>query len=396
MCEAKSLVYLDHAATSFPKPKTVIAAVTDFLAHGAINPGRAGYDLAIQASQDIDGVREDVGRFFGNPAQDLNHSVFTANATDALNLAISGFCKPGDHVISTTAEHNSVLRPLHMLAAAGIIDFDLVPCDGRGFVTPQAIKAAINDKTRLVVMTHASNVVGSIQPLAEIGSLCRDNGITFLVDAAQTAGSLPLDMASCCIDMVAFTGHKGLQASPGIGGLVVGADVELRSTRWGGTGVRSSLLTQPEDLPYKLEAGTLNGAGIMSLRAGLAWIQSQGMDELLKHERRLAHQFAMGCRAQSRITLQGHGTEAVLADDAFTGTTHMPLVSLNVDGLEPAAVGMFLDVEGNVAVRTGLHCAPLIHKALGTYPAGSVRFSFGPGNTENDVEHALRCLAELP
>ncbi len=389
MCNTNSMVYLDHAATSFPKPMIVVKAVTDFLKSQAINPGRAGYDLAIEVSRQIDAVREELGIFFGNPAQDANHTIFASNATDALNLALSGFCRQGDHVVSTTLEHNSVLRPLHMMAEAGIISFDLVPCDQFGFINPQTIASAIKPETRLVVMTHASNVVGSIQPVAEVGALCQSRNIKFLVDAAQTAGSIPLKMDACCIDMLAFTGHKGLQASTGIGGLIIGPDVHLESTRWGGTGVRSALLTQPQDLPYRLEAGTLNGAGIMSLKAGLNWVLAQGMDQQLQHERECALQFIKGCQVLSRVTIHGHFSEA-------SRTSHMPIVSLTVDGLDPSDVGMFLDVEGNVAVRTGLHCAPLIHKSLGTYPLGTTRFSFGPGNTENDVQRALKSLADLP
>lgn len=396
MSVSEDLVYLDHAATSFPKPAPVIAAVTDYLSNRAINPGRASYDRAIQVSNEIDRVREDLGRFFGNPADNPNHTIFTSNATDALNLAISGLCQPGDHVVSSVLEHNSVLRPLHMLAAAGIIEFTLVGCDQLGSIDPDSIAQAITPKTSLVILTHASNVVGAIQPVAEVGALCRKNNIKFLVDAAQTAGALPLNMDSCCIDMVAFTGHKSLQASTGIGGLVIGPEVELKSTRWGGTGVRSSLLTQPDELPYKLEAGTLNGAGIMSLGAGLAWVAAKGMDNLLRHERHLAQQFVLGCGKLSRVTIQGHGTDACLAGGAFAGTTHMPLVSLVVRGLDSSDVGLFLDVEKNVAVRTGLQCAPLAHKALGSYPEGTVRFSFGPENTEQDVEIALCGLAELP
>jgi cysteine desulfurase / selenocysteine lyase len=396
MSQSPSLVYLDHAATSFPKPSPVIEAMSRFLTHKAINPGRSGYDLAIQASQEIDQVREDLGHFFGNQACDLNHTIFTANATDALNLAISGLCRQGDHVVTTTLEHNSVLRPLHMMAEAGIIKIDIVPCDDRGFINPEAIAAAIRENTRLVVMTHASNVVGSIQPLEIVGPLCRKRNVTFLVDAAQTAGALPLNMEACNIDMVAFTGHKSFQASPGIGGLILGSDVDLKSTRWGGTGVRSAQLTQPQELPYRLESGTLNGAGIMSLKAGLEWVQSQGMENLLHHERELVMQFVEGCTRLSRITLQGHGQTPENAVQSFRENTHMPIVSLTVDGMDPAAVGMFLDVDWNIAVRTGLHCAPLIHKSLGTYDEGSVRFSFGPGNTENDVEKALSSLAALP
>jgi len=395
MCENNTMVYLDHAATSFPKPPSVISAATDFMVKKAINPGRAGYDLAIEVNQEIDEVREALGQFFNNPANNLNHTVFTSNATDALNLAISGFCRPGDHIVSTNTEHNSVLRPLHMLSEAGIIDFDLVSCDSQGLISAADIEAAITSKTRLVIMNHASNVVGTIQPVAEVGALCRNKGVTFLLDAAQSAGSLPIDMTASCIDLLAFTGHKGLQASPGIGGLIIGPEVTLKSTRWGGTGVQSALLTQPEELPYKLESGTINGPGVMSLGAGLKWVQAQNKEVLLKHERKLAHQFVTGCIKLPHITLHGHGNDGQLAQESFAGETHMPVISLTVDGLEAAAVGMFLDVDWNIAVRTGLQCAPLIHQTLGTYPEGTVRFSFGPGNTENDVELALRGLAAI-
>ena len=225
------LIYCDNAATSFPKPPPVAAAIVQFLADLAVNPGRSGFDLALQAAGMVDGLRAELSRFFGNPAADPDRTVFCANATDALNTAIAGTCLPGDHVVATVLEHNSVLRPLHMLARTGMITYDLVPCDGRGFVDPQDVAAALRPHTRLVILNHGSNVWGTIQPAAAVGGICRERDILFLLDAAQTAGTIPVDMTITGADLVAFTGHKGLLGPTGTGGLVVGPRAAPRSGR---------------------------------------------------------------------------------------------------------------------------------------------------------------------
>jgi len=391
MSAPTSLIYFDNAATSFPKPAPVAEAMANLLSRRAVNPGRAGFDLSLAVGHMVDQVRDRLDRFFNNPARDRDRAVFTANATDALNLAIQGVCRPGDHVVATVLEHNSVLRPLAMLRKAGIITFDLVPCDGSGRVDPDSFETLIRPTTRLVIMTHASNVCGAVQPAAEIGALCRSRGILFLLDAAQSAGLIPVDMTALQADLVAFTGHKSMLGPTGTGGLVVGPNVDIRSTRWGGTGVGSALVEHPEDFPWRLEAGTLNTVGIAGLAAGLDWITAQGADTILDRERRLADRFLAGCANLDKVTIHGCGDPR----PTTLGPDRLPVISVTVRGRSAEEVALFLDTDWNVAVRAGLQCAPLIHEALGTAPGGSIRFSLGPFNTERDIDVALAGLQDL-
>ncbi len=382
------LVYFDHAATSFPKPDAVSTAIADLLADGAVSPGRSGFDLGRELGQLIDDVRAQLDRFFANPADDPNRTVFCANATDAINLALAGLLCPGDHVVATVMDHNAVLRPLWMLREQGGISFDLAPADSNGFVDPADIAALLRPETRLVIMTHASNVCGSIQPVAAVGDLCRERSIPFLLDVAQSAGVLPIDMGAMGCDLVAFTGHKGLMGPTGIGGLVVGPDVDLRATRWGGTGVRSAQRAHLEQYPYRLEAGTLNTVGIVGLGAGLTWVQDRGLAELRQHEALLANRFLAGVNGLSGLTVHGLGS----AEPPVLGDSNLPVVSITSVNKDPATLGMFLDADWNIAVRTGLQCAPQAHEALGTAPAGTVRFGFGPFNTAEQVDRAILAL----
>ena len=391
MSAPTSLIYFDNAATSFPKPASVAEAMTDFLSNRAVNPGRAGFDLSLEVGLLVDRVRSRLDRLFNNPAADPDRTIFTANATDALNLAIQGVCRPGDHVVATVLEHNSVLRPLAMLQKAGVITFDLVPCDTSGRVDPAAFKALIGPSTRLVVMTHASNVCGAVQPAAEVGALCRDRGVLFLLDAAQTTGLIPVDMTALKADLVAFTGHKSLLGPTGIGGLVVGPQVDIRSTRWGGTGVRSASREHPEDFPWRLEAGTLNTVGIVGLGAGMDWIAAEGANTLLQRECRLADRFLAGCAGLDKVTVHGCGEP----HPTVLGPDRLPVISITVSGRPAEQIGLFLDTDWNIAVRTGLQCAPQAHEALGTATRGSVRFSFGPFNTAADIDVALAALQNL-
>jgi len=389
MDHTDELIYLDNAATSFPKSPSVVRAMADFLRNQAVNPGRSGYDLSVSVGDLVAGARQRLDRFFNNPAGDAKRTVFCANATDGLNLALQGMCRPGDHVVSTVLEHNSVLRPLHELRRRGVIDFDLAPCDSRGIVDPAAIATLLRPMTRLVVMSHASNVVGTLQPVAEIGQLCRTRQVALLVDAAQTAGVVPVDMAALGADLLVFTGHKGLGGPTGIGGLLVGPDVEIESTRWGGTGVRSAQLEHLAEYPYRLEAGTINTVGIVGLLAGLDQIEERGMASILAHEQDLDRRFRTGCRSIKGLTLLGE------SDGRDPESQRVAVTSLRQENLDPAAAGQFLDADWNLAVRSGLHCAPLAHEALGTAPAGAVRFSFGPHNTTAHVTRALAALAHL-
>lgn len=385
------MIYLDNAATSFPKPPQVAEAIADFLANLAVNPGRGGFDLSLEGGLLVDNVRGRLDRFFNNPARDPDRAIFTANATDALNHAIQGVCRPGDHVVATVMDHNSVLRPLFMMQKAGIITFDLAPSDKNGQVDPSAVEALIGPKTRLVVMTHASNVCGAIQPAAEVGAICREKGVLFLLDAAQTAGIVPVDMVALNADMVAFTGHKSLLGPTGTGGLIVGPDVDIRSTRWGGTGVASAVREHLEKFPWRLESGTLNTVGIAGLGASLEWVAAKKEGELLEHERSLANRFLAGCAELDKVSFHGCGSDRPTA----LGPDRLPVISLTVQGRSTEEMGLFLDADYNIAVRTGLQCAPLAHEALGTVPHGSVRFSFGPFNTEQDVEAGVSAMKEL-
>lgn len=391
MPEPAPLIYLDNAATSFPKAPTVAPAMADFLNHRAVNPERSGFDLSLETGRIVDRVRKRLDRLFNNPAEDPDRSIFTANATGALNLAIQGLCRPGDHVVATVLEHNSVLRPLFMLRKAGIITFDLVGCNAGGRLDPGAFESLIKPATRLVIMTHASNVCGAVQPAAEVGALCRRRGVLFLLDTAQTAGLIPVDMTALQADMVAFTGHKSLLGPTGTGGLVVGPEVNIRSTRWGGTGIRSSQEEHPGEYPWRLEAGTLNTVGIAGLAAGLDWIADRPGGSILDHERRLAEKFLIGCARIKKVRVNGGGT----SDPDSLGPDHLPVISITIEGRSPEEIGLFLDTDWDIAVRTGLHCAPLAHEALGTSPEGSIRFSFGPFNTDRDVDTALEALDHL-
>jgi cysteine desulfurase/selenocysteine lyase len=391
MPDARQLIYCDNAATSFPKPPGVAEAMSRCLERWAVSPGRSGFDAALAAGQVLDRVRARLDRFFNNPAADPDRAVFTANATDALNLAIQGLVNPGDHVITTVMDHNSVLRPLHELARQQVITCDIVGCGPDGRVDPGQVARLMRPHTRLVVMTHASNVFGGVQPAAAVGRICRERGVLFLLDAAQTAGSWPVDMAALQADLVAFTGHKGLLGPTGIGGLLVGPGVKIRSTRWGGTGVRSAERGHLTEFPYRLEAGTHNLVGIAGLEAGLEYIEQRGLAEIQAHERVLLERFTARVSSLEGVTLHGLGPDPVRRLPA----DQLAVVSLTVAGQDPATVGMFLDADHDIAVRTGLQCAPLAHQALGTDPAGTVRFSFGPYNTAEQVDRVAGALAQV-
>jgi cysteine desulfurase / selenocysteine lyase len=381
------MIYLDNAATSFPKPSSLATAISDFLATEAVNPGRSGFDLGLRAGARIDELRHRLAVFFNHPDQDPNRVVFTAGATDALNLAIQGVCRPGDHVVSTVLEHNSVLRPLFELQKQGI-SHDLAPCDERGFVHPATIERLLRPETRLVVMTHASNVIGTIQPVARIGEICRSRGIHFLLDTAQTAGVIPVDMASIGADLLAFTGHKGLLGPTGCGGLLVGQNVAVKPIRWGGTGVRSVHRGHLEEYPYRLEAGTLNTVGLAGLGAGLDWTARHDAGGI---EKKLTNQLLAGITNIPKVRVVG--LEEGETDITLAG--RLSVLSILIEGVDPAKIGMFLDADWDIAVRTGLQCAPLAHEAMSTIDGGTIRISPGPFNTAPQMDTLLEALASF-
>jgi len=384
------LVYLDNAATSFPKPESVHNAVRSFYSEFGVNPGRSGCDLGLTAEKMIHTTRQRLSAFF-NPtleaagkSKDSNRLVFTLNATMAMNLIINGTTRPGDHIITTDAEHNSVIRPVNHRTLAEVAA-TFVPLDGEGFVDPQEIRKALRKNTALVIVNHGSNVTGVVQDLKAIGAVCREAGVPLAVDVAQTAGVLPIDMVECNISFLAFTGHKGLLAPTGTGGICVADDAEIEGTIYGGTGVRSAELFHLKEYPYRLEAGTHNLAGIAGLAAGLTWIEERGMEHIYRHEMELLSRLEAGLAEIRGVTL--HGTRDL--------KRRVATMSFTVAGFDPSDVGTILDVEYQVQSRTGLQCAPLIHEHMGTTPRGTVRFSAGPFNTERDIDLAVKAVREI-
>ena len=378
------IIYLDNGATSFPKPGEVYDATDRFFRSCGVNPGRSGYDLALKAGAMVEESRRLLTRMFHGT--DPNRLCFSSNSTDALNLILFGLLQHGDHAISTTLEHNSVLRPLHHLALHHGVDMEHVPCDRRGFVDPDDISRRFKKNTRLVVVNHASNVIGTIQPIREIGSRCRARGVLLVVDASQTAGKVPVDVEQQRIDVVAFTGHKGLLGPTGIGGLYVREGVHIRHTRAGGTGVRSAQRTHLDEYPYRLEYGTLNAHGIAGLRAGIEWIEANGMAAIHEREMRLIARLRDGIAKIPGVVLY---CQEDLSD-------HIAVLSFNVVGLDSQHAAMMLDVDHGIACRAGLHCAPLVHEHLGTDKmGGTVRMSLGPFNTEAHIDVAIRAIADI-
>ena len=379
-----AIIYLDNAATSFPKPEATYVFMDRFYRTHGVNPGRSGFDLCMETGHMVDETRALLTRFFNGT--DPNRLVFSYNSTDSLNLALFGLLEAGDHAITTTIEHNAVLRPLYHLATRGGVAVDHVPFDGRGFVDPDAIKARIRPNTKVVALNHASNVIGTVQPAGEIGKICRERGIALVVDASQTAGKIPIDVQAMNIDVLCFTGHKSLMGPMGIGGMYVQEHVELRHTRAGGTGVRSAQRGHLDEYPWRMEYGTPNVLGIAGLNAGVKWLEQQGLHAIEAHEMRLTSTLVEGLRQIPGVTLY--------CQDSLEG--HIAVVLFNVDGFEAGDTGTMLDVDHNIACRTGLHCAPIVHEQLGTDKIhGGVRFGIGPFNSEAHIEAAINGVREI-
>ncbi len=378
------MIYLDNGATSFPKPEAVYTFMDQFFRKNGVSPGRSGYDLSIETGNIIEDARKALTRYFNG--KDPKRLVFSLNSTDALNLAIAGLLKPGDHAITTMIEHNAVLRPLYHASLYDNVAVDYVPFDGKGFVDPDDFISKFKKNTRLVVVNHGSNVIGTVQPIREIGKLCKEKGIPFLVDASQTAGKIPIDIEAMNVDVIAFTGHKSLLGPTGVGGLYVGEDVVIHHSRAGGTGVKSALRHHLEEYPYRLEYGTLNTLGIAGLYAGLKWVLEQGMDKIHAHEIKLTKKLRDGLTRIDKVI-------TYCADDL---TDHIGVLSFNVKGFEAINTGTILDGDHDIACRTGLHCAPLVHERLGTDKiGGTVRIGFGPFNTEAHVDTVLNAIKEI-
>ena len=383
------LIYLDNAATSFPKPDVMHERMSHFFRTCGVNPGRSGCDMALQAEAMVDGTRRTLtGLFCPNRPpdrpKDHNRLVFTSNATHSLNLILKGTVGPGDHVVTTWLEHNSVLRPVNHLVRLGAEATFVRPGDDH-LVDPAEIKRAIKGNTKLVIVNHGSNVCGAVQDLAAIGAVCREAGVPLAVDAAQTAGAMPIDMDAWQVSFLAFTGHKSLLGPTGTGGICVADDAEVATTMWGGTGVRSAHPYHLEEYPYRLEAGTLNVLGIAGLSAGVDWVLGQGLEEIHRRELELMDVLIAGLDGVRGVTV--HAPRA--------GRPRVPTVSITVANWDAGDVGTMLDVDYDILTRTGLQCAPKIHEHLGTAPRGTVRFSIGPFNTRAEVESAVRAVAEI-
>jgi cysteine desulfurase family protein len=378
------LIYLDNGATSFPKPEEVYTFMDYYYRNFGVNPGRSGFDLCMEAGEVIDTTRKQLTKFFNGT--DFNRLCFSYNSTDALNLVISGMLEKGDHAISTTIEHNSVLRPLYHQSEYNGVEVDYIPVDSKGFVDPDDFPRAFKRNTKLVVVNHASNVIGTLQPIKEIGAHCQKYGIPFAIDASQSAGKVPIDLEAQNLDIVAFTGHKSLLGPTGIGGLYVKEGIEIRVTRAGGTGVRSAVRTHLFEYPYRLEYGTVNSLGVAGLHTGVKWLEERGIRNINELEMKLTKMLRDGLQDVEGVTLY-------CQDDL---TDHIGIFLFNVDGFEALNVGTLLDVDYNIASRTGLHCAPLIHEHLGTTEIhGAVRFGIGPFNTEEHINIAIEAVKEI-
>jgi len=383
------MIYLDNAATSFPKPEAVYLALDAFARTKLANPGRSSHRMANEAEQTIEDARLALNRLFHG--EDRRRWVFTLNCTDALNMAIKGTLRPGDHAVTTDLEHNSVSRPLRALEKAGTITLTRVRSD-QGYVDPAAVRAALTPQTRLVAMTHASNVLGTVQPIEAIARLVRESGSLFLVDAAQSAGVVPIDLKATPIDLLAFPGHKALYGPTGTGALYVSPRVTLRNWREGGTGGDSKSEVQPEEMPYALEGGTPNALGIAGLAAGIAWVVGVGPEANRRHE------VALLQKVVDWVQGQGHA-EGWKVAGRWEPETHVGALSLvtpNLDDLHPQDLAGALDsCPEAIAVRPGLHCAPYAHRNLGTFPDGTLRLSPGPFSTDEDIDIFLNALTEI-
>ncbi len=375
-------IYFDNAATSWPKPAGVSDAISGAMSTPLGNPGRSGHRMAIASARLVLEAREAVARLF--MIDDPTGITFTKNATEALNLAIYGLVKPGDHVITTAMEHNSVMRPLRHLEALGA-DLTVLPCSQEGSLEPAQVRQAIGPKTRLVVTTHGSNVTGAILPVEEIARICRQAEVPYLVDAAQTAGVCSLDLSRMGIDLLAFTGHKGLLGPTGTGGLYIRPGLELSPLIRGGTGSLSDQETQPEFPPDRYESGTVNVIGLAGLAAGVDYLLEKGTTLVREHDKVLLRSFLDAARGNSGCHVYGPSDPE----------RQVGVVSFNIEGVSPSEVGRLLDSEFDIMCRIGLHCAPIAHRTMGTFPDGTVRFSWGSFNTIEEIARAMDALERI-
>ena len=374
------MIYLDNAATSWPKPEIVYKTMDEFLRKKGGNPGRGSHSMALAARQTVDETRMLVARFINAP--EINRVIFTLNCTEALNLGLKGLLKPGDHVVTSCIGHNSLVRPLRKLESSGVKVTWVPSSPDSGVLSPQDIEAAINKDTKLVVVTHASNVTGVIQPIEEYGAVTLRRNLIFMVDAAQTAGKYPIDVQASNIDLLAFSGHKGLFGPPGTGALYSGNRVNLDSLCEGGTGSYSEEEEQPSILPDKYESGTQNSVGISGLGAGLKYIREEGLEKIRAHEQSLTDRLIEGLSNIPGLILY----------NARNNLKQAPVISFNIKGFTPGDAGTILDQTFDIKVRTGLQCAPMMHKTIGTFPLGTIRLSPGYFNSLEEIEMTIKAI----
>ena len=379
------LVYLDNSATSWPKPQGVVEAIRKAIEKYGANPGRSGHKLAIEAARIIYQTREALAELFG--LEDPERIILTKNVTEALNLVLYGFLKPGDHVITSSMEHNSVMRPLRDLEKKGV-EVTQIRASEKGEIDPRDLLKSIRKNTKLVVLVHISNVTGTIMPVEEILKITKDHGIPLLLDAAQSAGTIPINLRELPVDLLAFTGHKGLFGPQGTGGLVInteGLEEKIEPLMRGGTGSRSEEEEQPEFLPDKYESGTPNTPGIAGLGEGVRFILKEGINRIMEKKEKLTLKLLEGLKEIKGVKLYG----------SLDPKKQIGIVSFNVEGKSPSEVSYLLDEKYNILSRPGLHCAPSAHKTIGTFPFGTVRFSVGYFNTEEEIEYALQAVKNL-
>ncbi|MBM3187495.1 MAG: aminotransferase class V-fold PLP-dependent enzyme [Chloroflexi bacterium] len=379
------MIYLDNAATTWPKPPCVVEAVLRFMNDVGANPGRAGHRQAVEAGRIVYGAREAVAELFNAP--DPLRVTFGPNVTEALNLALYGLLRPGDHVATSSMEHNAVMRPLRALERQDV-ELTVVPCSPEGLLDPRDLERALRPNTRMVVLNHASNVVGALLPVGQAGRMARERGALLLVDTAQSAGAYPIDMQKDAIDLLAFTGHKSLYGPMGSGGLIVGERVNVRDLDplvRGGTGSRSEWEEQPLFLPDRCESGTPNVPALAGLRAGVRWVLEQGVTCIREHEMLLTRRLIDGLSNIPGVTIYGP------RDPMLQTAT----VSFNIGGMGPSEAGLRLDDEHEVMCRVGLHCSPAAHRTIGTFPGGTLRFGLSALNTMEEVDAALHAVNSL-
>ncbi|MGL5350086.1 MAG: aminotransferase class V-fold PLP-dependent enzyme [Cetobacterium sp.] len=367
--------YFDNSATSFPKPESVYSSVEIAIREYNANPGRAGHRKALEVARKIYEVREKVANFFG--VKNSLNVAFTANATESLNFAIKGAIQKGSHVITTNFEHNSSLRPLYYMRDEKEVKLTFID-------TYLDLEKSITSETKAVVINHISNVNGTVQDIRKIGDICRRNGLLFILDTSQSAGYIDIDMERDNVDILCITGHKSLFGIQGIGAIALREGIKIDPILEGGTGSFSKLQRQPKEMPEMLEAGTLNTPGILSLGAGIEFIQKIGIEKIKEHEDKLVSKFLKGLEQLDKIQVYKSFTE-----------NQAPVISINIEGVDSGDFSSILDEEFGILVRPGYHCAPLAHKAIGTYETGTVRFSFGFFNTEDEIDYLLQSLKNI-